>query len=83
MKWFVIDTDRWNEGNKIDDLRKFVEDKRQTYNGWFVLKTTLHLKYGFYHFNSEKPIAGIRSSTKFQDFVATKIKRVLTIVVCH
>jgi hypothetical protein len=74
--WFVIDTDRWNEGNKIDDLRKFVEDKRQTFNGWFVAQSNPSFEiWLFYHFNSEKPVAGeVQAAQSFKDFVATKIK---------
>jgi hypothetical protein len=74
--WFVIDTDRWNEGNKIDDLRKFVKEKRLTYNGWFVAQSNPSFEiWLFYHFNSEKPIVGeVEAAQSFKDFVATKIK---------
>lgn len=74
--WFVIDTDRWNEGNKIGELRNYVEDKRKTYDGWFVAQSNPSFEiWLYYHFNSEKPIdSEIEAAQSFKDFVATKIK---------
>lgn len=74
--WFVIDTDRWNEGNKIGELRNYVEDKQKTYNGWFVAQSNPSFEIWLYfHFNSEKPIdSEIEAAQSFKDFVATKIK---------
>ena len=74
--WFVIDTDRWNEGNKISELRNYVEDKQKTYDGWFVAQSNPSFEiWLYYHFNSEKPIdSKIEATQSFKDFVATKIK---------
>lgn len=74
--WFVIDTDRWNEGNKIGELRNYVEDKQKTYDGWFVAQSNPSFEiWLYYHFNSEKPIdSEIEAAQSFKDFVATKIK---------
>jgi hypothetical protein len=74
--WFVIDTDRWNEGNKIGELRNYVEDKQKTYDGWFVAQSNPSFEiWLYYHFNSEKPIdSEIEEAKSFKDFVATKIK---------
>ncbi|MCA6460941.1 MAG: RloB domain-containing protein [Chitinophagaceae bacterium] len=74
--WFVIDTDRWYEGNKIDELRNYVEDKQKTYDGWFVAQSNPSFEiWLYYHFNSEKPIdSEIEAAQSFKDFVATKIK---------
>lgn len=74
--WFVIDTDRWNEGNKIGELRNYVEEKQKTYDGWFVAQSNPSFEiWLYYHFNSEKPIDfEIEAAQSFKDFVATKIK---------
>lgn len=74
--WFVIDTDRWNEGNKIDDLRNYVEDKQKTYDGWFVAQSNPSFEiWLYYHFYSKKPIdSEIIAAQSFKDFIATKIK---------
>jgi hypothetical protein len=74
--WFVIDTDRWNEGNKIGELRNYVEDKQKTYDGWFVAQSNPSFEiWLYYHFNSKRPIdSEIEAAQSFKDFVATKIK---------
>ena len=74
--WFVIDTDRWNEGGKIEQLKAFVQEKKKFYNGWFVVQSNPAFEiWLYYHFNSEKPKEeDIASSASFKDFVATKIK---------
>ncbi len=51
--WFVIDTDRWNEGNKIGLLKTFVQEKKESYNGWFVAQSNPSFEiWLYYHFNS-------------------------------
>lgn len=74
--WFVLDTDRWNEGNKIDTLREFVKEKQLTYKGWFVAQSNPSFEiWLYYHFNPEKPnINEVEAAKSFKDFVATKIK---------
>lgn len=74
--WFVIDTDRWNEGNKIDELKKYIEEKKKSYKGWYVAQSNPSFEiWLYYHFNSEKPKSEeIVSSASFKEFVATKIK---------
>jgi hypothetical protein len=74
--WFVIDTDRWNEGNKIGELRNYVEDKLKTFDGWFVAQSNPSFEIWLYfHFNSNRPIdSEIAAAQSFKDFVATKIK---------
>jgi hypothetical protein len=74
--WFVIDTDRWNEGNKIDELKQFVAEKKKSYSGWFVAQSNPSFEiWLYYHFNSEKPNEKeVEVSTSFKEFVATKIK---------
>lgn len=74
--WFVIDTDRWNEGNKIDELKTFVEEKKKSYNGWYVAQSNPSFEiWLYYHFNSEKPKnEEVAASASFKEFVTTKIK---------
>lgn len=74
--WFVIDTDRWNEGNKIGLLKAFVEEKNQSYNGWFVAQSNPSFEiWLYYHFHSEKPRSEeMVAFASFKEFVATKIK---------
>lgn len=74
--WFVIDTDRWNEGNKIGLLKAYVEEKNKSYNGWFVAQSNPSFEiWLYYHFNPEKPKnEDVVASASFKEFVATKIK---------
>jgi hypothetical protein len=74
--WFVIDTDRWNEGNKILDLRHFVEKQRKYYKGWYIAQSNPAFEiWLYYHFYSEKPkFEEIVNFTSFKDFVTTRIK---------
>jgi len=49
--WFVIDTDRWNEGDKINFLKKFTEEKNKNYHGWFVVQSNPSFEiWLYYHF---------------------------------
>lgn len=74
--WFVIDTDRWNEGNKIDELRNYVKDKQVTQDGWFVAQSNPSFEiWLYYHFFSEKPDdSEVKDAKSFKDFVSIKIK---------
>jgi hypothetical protein len=74
--WFVIDTDRWNEGNKIEDLKSFVEEKNKSYKGWFVAQSNPSFEiWLYYHFNSDIPDnEEVAASVSFKEYVATKIK---------
>jgi len=74
--WFVIDTDRWNEGNKIGELKTFVEEKNKSYNAWFVAQSNPSFEiWLYYHFYSEKPKhEEVATFVSFKEFVAKKIK---------
>lgn len=74
--WFVIDTDRWNEGNKIGILKSYVEEKNKFYNGWFVAQSNPSFEiWLYYHFYSEKPRKeDVDTCASFKEFVAIKIK---------
>jgi len=74
--WFVIDTDRWNEGNKIGILKSFVQEKNKSYKAWFVAQSNPSFEiWLYYHFYSEKPDnKEIATFISFKEFVSTKIK---------
>jgi hypothetical protein len=74
--WFVIDTDRWNEGDKINSLRIFIENINKEYKGWFVVQSNPSFElWLYYHFYSEKPqVEDISKYVSFKAFVDHKIK---------
>ena len=56
--WFVIDTDRWNEGNKINQLKTFCNSKNIESKQWFVAQSNPSFEIWFYfHFFEKKPIS--------------------------
>lgn len=73
--WFVIDTDRWNEGGKINTLRTFVKEKNESNKSWFVAQSNPSFEiWLYYHFHSDKPKSDeVRSFKSFKEFVASKI----------
>lgn len=74
--WFVIDTDRWNEGNKIEILKDFCDSKNIENINWFVVQSNpcFELWY-FYHFYESMPInEDVIKYISFKDFVNNKIK---------
>jgi len=73
--WFVIDTDRWNEGNKISKLKSFVNDKNDIYNGWSVAQSNPSFEiWLYYHFLSEKPIfEDVAQHRSFKDYTDFKV----------
>lgn len=74
--WFVIDTDRWNEQNKIGTLKDFVQEKNKSYQGWFVAQSNPSFEiWLYYHFNSEKPKnEEVVTFSSFKEYVSAKIK---------
>ena len=70
--WFAIDTDRWNEGNKIQKLKDFCADK----NKWTVVQSNPCFElWQYYHFYTEKPFAeNISKYSSFKEFVNNQIK---------
>ncbi len=74
--WFVIDTDRWNEGDKINTLKAYTKEKNKEYQGWHVVQSNpcfeLWLYYHFYH---EKPeIDEVSNFVSFKEYVDMKIR---------
>jgi len=74
--WFVIDTDRWNEGNKIELLKEFCDSQDKTRNLWNVVQSNPCFELWFYyHFNHNKPADNvIRNFNSFKEFVNSEIK---------
>lgn len=70
--WFVIDTDHWNTGNKIESLRIHCEEQ----TNWNVAQSNPCFElWLFYHFNEKKPLeTEIEKFVSFKDFVNDKIK---------
>lgn len=74
--WFVIDTDRWNEKQKISDLRDFVQQNKQQYKGWFVAQSNPSFEiWYYYHFFAQQPNnEEVAEFSTFKEFVSLKIK---------
>ena len=74
--WFVIDTYRWNEGDKINALKAYTEERNEDYQGWFVVQSNPSFElWLYYHFHSEKPqVEEVSKSTSFKEYVDLKIK---------
>ncbi|GHU68920.1 hypothetical protein FACS189413_06850 [Bacteroidia bacterium] len=73
--WFVIDTDKGNEGNKIENLKSYCQSKNTEYYGWFVAQSNPCFEiWQFYHFYDKKPDqAEVASYESFKKFVHDKI----------
>jgi len=69
--WFVIDTDEWNNGDKINILKSNCSKQ----NKWFVTQSNPCFEIWLYfHFHPENPkIAEIENCTSFKEFVNNKI----------
>lgn len=68
--WFVIDTDQWNEGNKIEHLQNFCIKKNfsLTSEAWKVAQSNPSFEiWLYYHFFDKKPIEEIRNLKQFVD----------------
>lgn len=74
--WFVIDTDRWNEGNKIDELKMFCVSKNVKFKQWIVAQSNPSFElWLYYHFFSDKPdVTKMEVYVSFKDFVNSSIK---------
>lgn len=74
--WFVIDTDRWNEGDQIEKLKYFCEAFNGKNNIWFVTQSNPSFElWLFYHHESNKPNREeVAIHGSFKEFVDRKIK---------
>jgi len=69
--WFVIDTDRWNEGNKIEILKKNCSHQKN----WNVTQSNPCFEiWLYYHFHAVKPQEEeIDGCASFKEFVNNNI----------
>ncbi len=69
--WFVIDTDNWNDGNKIESLRNNCSKQAN----WKVSQSNPCFELWLYfHFHKTKPLDGeIQNFESFKKFVDSKI----------
>lgn len=74
--WFVIDTDRWNEGNKIELLKEFCHSPDKSENLWNVVQSNPCFELWFYyHFHKNMPTEiEVDSFNSFKEFVNSQIK---------
>lgn len=74
--WFVIDTDRWNEGDKIQQLKNYCAENNKKYNGWFVAQSNPSFEiWLYYHFHAAKPTdSDVAKSASFKEFVHKTLK---------
>lgn len=74
--WFVIDTDGWNEGNKIQLLKDFCIENNEKLEQWNLAQSNICFEiWQFYHFYDEKPIdAEVSECASFKEFLNSKIK---------
>jgi hypothetical protein len=75
MVWFVIDTDNWNQGNKIGALKSYCASKNQGYNAWFVAQSNPSFEiWLYYHFFDKKPDAvKVGNYASFKEYVHHEI----------
>ena len=75
--WFVIDTDCWNEGNKIEALRKFcvAQNDKMKSEAWKVAQSNPCFEiWLYYHFFDKKPLdVEVSTYDSMKDFVNNKV----------
>jgi hypothetical protein len=73
--WFVIDTDHWNEGDKIEKLREFINQKNTKYKGWSLAQSNPCFEvWQFFHFHTTKPNEEeVKTFKSFKEFLNNKI----------
>lgn len=74
--WFVIDTDKWNDGNKIQLLKEYTANKNVPYEAWFVAQSNPSIEiWLYYHSFAEKPLQHeVDAHTTIKEYVDFKIK---------
>ncbi len=74
--WFVIDTDRWNESNKIQQLKDFCTSNNENYNGWKLAQSNPCFElWLYYHFLNTKPNENdVKNFSSFKKYVNNQIK---------
>ncbi|MGV8112746.1 hypothetical protein SDC9_77489 [bioreactor metagenome] len=74
--WFVIDTDRWNEGDKIQLLKDFCISKNTHSTQWFTVQSNPSFEiWLYYHFNVSKPVElEVNKFNTFKEYVNNQVK---------
>jgi hypothetical protein len=74
--WFVIDTDRWNENDKITQLKAYCTQKKTDKNSWEVTQSNPSFEvWLYYHFIGEKPQdKEVKACATFKAFLNDKVK---------
>lgn len=74
--WFVIDTDRWNEHNRLQPLKDFCKAWNEIYNGWKIAQSNPCFElWLYYHFLDSKPKENdIKRFLSFKEYVNHQIK---------
>lgn len=73
--WFVIDTDRWNENDKITQLKTFCAQNKTNNNSWEVTQSNPSFEvWLYYHFIEEKPKEEeVKACTTFKAYLNQKV----------
>lgn len=73
--WFIIDTDEWNTGNKIEQLKEFCTQFETSYNAWNVAQSNPSFEqWQYYHFFDKAPLnREVEECKSFKEFVNKKI----------
>lgn len=73
--WFVIDTDRWNEGDKINRLKEFCAENNSQDHMWFVAQSNPSFEQWLYfHFFANKPNEdNVKEYSTFKEYVGNQI----------
>ena len=73
--WFVIDTDKWHEGRKIEQLREYCDTKNRKKKQWFVAQSNPCFEiWLYYHVFPNKPASNdVEKHSSFKEFVGKAI----------
>jgi RloB-like protein len=73
--WFVIDTDRWNEHNRLQPLKDFCHARNEIYYGWKIAQSNPSFElWLYYHFFDSKPKENdVKSALSFKEYVNQQI----------
>ena len=74
--WFVIDTDKWNCGDKINSLRKFCDEQNDgKYSAWKVAQSNPCFEiWQYYHVYANRPCEkDVNNCSTFKEFVNKSI----------
>lgn len=75
LVWFIIDTDEWNVGNKINKLREYCQVNNKESEMWKVAQSNPSFEqWQYYHFHHIKPEqSDVDKCVSFKEYTRTKI----------